>query len=167
MKPLLFFLIVFASQSANLADSLVGRLGLKADYFSVGLTSLACAALIIRRHTAIVVSASLLMIMASLPSSMTGAILDRDYLYGLFVAALVAPYVVDRFEESPYQGQTRPGAARLPRTNDRIRSVDLSGWKICKYRSRGREDAICRDPESVFYRLETQSRPWKYCRHRN
>jgi len=98
MKPLLFFLIVFASQSANLADSLVGRLGLKADYFSVGLTSLACAALIIRRHTAIVVSASLLMIMASLPSSMTGAILDRDYLYGLFVAALVAPYVVDRFE---------------------------------------------------------------------
>jgi len=98
MKPLLFFLVVFAAQSANLADSLTGRLGLKADYLSVGIASLVCAALIARRHTAIIALASLLMILASLPASMMANMFDRDYLYGLFIAVLVAPYVADRFE---------------------------------------------------------------------
>ena len=102
MKSLLLFLvvflIVFAGQSANLADSLVGRLGINANYFSVGVLSLACAALLIGRHKAIVTAAALLMILASLPASMTGNFLDRDLLYALFIAVLAAPYVADRFE---------------------------------------------------------------------
>jgi hypothetical protein len=98
MKPLLFFLITLAAQSANLADSLTGRLGLKADYFSVAIASLFCATLIARRHTAIVALAAFLMILASLPTSVLPNMFDRDYLYGLFTAVLVAPYVADRFE---------------------------------------------------------------------
>ena len=102
MKPFLIFLAVFliffASRSANLDDSLVGRMGFTADYLSVSILSLACAALVIRRHKVIVTTAALLMILAGLPPSMTGNILNRDLLYALFIAVLVAPYVADRFE---------------------------------------------------------------------
>ena len=99
MKPLLFFLIVFVAMSTNLADSLIGRLGLRADYFSVAIASLLCAALVVKRHTAIVVSASCLIILASLPATVVGnSLLDRDFLYGLFIAVLLAPHVADRLE---------------------------------------------------------------------
>ena len=50
------------------------------------------------KSKSIIVSAALLMILASLPPSMTGNIFDRDILYALFIAVLVAPYVADRFE---------------------------------------------------------------------
>lgn len=102
MKPILIFLvtflIVFAGQSANLTDSLLGRLGLDANYFSVGILSLICAALMIGRHKVIIASATLLIILASLPASMTANILDRDYFYALFIAVLIAPHVANRFE---------------------------------------------------------------------
>jgi hypothetical protein len=98
MKPLLFFFVVFASLSANLGDSLIGRLGLKADYFSAALTSLICALLVIRRRLAVIITASILAVLASVPAVVTANTLDRDYLYGFFIAVLIAPYLADLIE---------------------------------------------------------------------
>jgi hypothetical protein len=102
MKPLILFFIVFASLSANLGDSLLGRLGLKADYLSAGLTSLLCAVLVIGRPRVVIIAASILAVLASLPETVTGNIIgnviDRDYLYGLFIAVLIAPYLADFIE---------------------------------------------------------------------
>lgn len=98
MKPIVFFLIVFVSLSANPADSLLVHLGLTADYFTVAITSLLCAALIFRRDKVIVILASALIILTALPVSMTGHLPDKDYIYGLFIAVLVAPYIIDLFE---------------------------------------------------------------------
>ena len=98
MKPLIFFFVVFASLSANLGDNLLTRLGFKGDYFTAGIMALVCAALISKRHVAVIVAASILAILASLPDFISGNSFDRDYLYGLFIAVLLAPYLSDRLE---------------------------------------------------------------------
>jgi len=98
MKPLIFFFIVFASQSGNLSDNLITRLGFKGDYFTAGAMALVCAALIPKHHVAIIILASILAILASLPAAMTDNSFDRDYLYGLFIAVLLAPYLSDCLE---------------------------------------------------------------------
>ena len=99
MKILLFFVVIFASLSVNVSDSMIGRLGFDANYLFVALAALVFSGMVAQRRAIVMVAAATLAIVANLPETMvSGYGLDRDYVAAGLIALLATPYVIEWFE---------------------------------------------------------------------